>query len=70
MTRLNLLFVTQIAAILAALAGELLASQLLVTAAIGVFAVAVVATFAQMTGEFLVGLTRLRIPDTVAERRR
>jgi len=69
MTRLNLLFAVQIAAILAALGGELLGSQPLVAVAVGTFAVAVVATFAQMTGELLVGLTRVRIPDT-AERRR
>ncbi|QCC49239.1 hypothetical protein [Halobellus limi] len=69
MTRLNLLFAVQIAAILAALGGELLGSQPLVAVAVGTFAVAVVATFAQMTGELLVGLTSVRIPDT-AERRR
>jgi hypothetical protein len=70
MTRLNLLLGTQIVAILTALAGELLASQPLVTAAIGVFAIAVIVTFAQMTGSLLSGLVGSTTPDMSAEYRR
>ncbi|MFD1686222.1 hypothetical protein [Halobellus litoreus] len=70
MNRLNRLFGIQIVSIVAALFGEVLASEPLVTAAVAVFALAVVAAFAQMTGELLIGLTRIRIPDTATDRRR
>jgi len=70
MKRLDRLFGLQIISIVAAFVGELLASEPLLTAAVGVFAVTVVATFAQMTGDLLSGLTQHRIPDTATERRR
>ncbi|RDZ95595.1 hypothetical protein DEQ92_21745 [Haloferax sp. Atlit-6N] len=70
MKRLDRLFGLQIISIVAGFVGELLASEPLLTAAVGVFAVTVVATFAQMTGDLLWGLTQHRIPDTATDQRR
>lgn len=68
MDLLNRLLSLQILAILGALLGEAVASELLARVAVGAFAVALLAMFVQMTGSLLSGLRR-STPDTAAEHR-
>ncbi|WP_302080518.1 hypothetical protein [Salinibaculum rarum] len=56
MDSLNHLLTVQIFAILVAVVGEIAASELLLTVAIGTFFIAFVAMFVQMTTALLVGL--------------
>lgn len=60
MQLLNGLLAVQVLAVLGAFLAE----------AVGTFAVAVLATFAQMTGSLLSGFVGTTIPDTTAEHRR
>lgn len=69
MDLLNRLLTAQILAILGAFLGEAVASELLVAAAVSVFALTVTAMFAQMTGSLLSGLAGPTGPDMAVEPR-
>lgn len=70
MQLLNGLLAVQVLAVLGAFLAEAVAGDPLVTVVVGTFAVAVLATFAQMTGSLLSGVVGTTVPDTTAEYRR
>jgi hypothetical protein len=70
MQLLNGLLAVQVLALLGAFVADAVAGDPLVVVAVGTFAGALLATFAQMTGSLLSGVVGTTIPDTTAEHRR